>query len=195
MLGPLGTALGCAMRVKEGAVPNEHGTWLYGRGGWCDGLQVNPWRVDVTKQVGSSPPSFSFHPLNIYEMPDLKLLLIWNPQQNHPKMLFSHSKQTTGNRAMLYSFLTQQNCCLKKSLRISCFLRTDVAIIDLIHFCVSFLVVSTITKGNQNCLKAGESSKRMHSCTRLNILLCSFPAQCWHYWPLIEKLCMTDSSK
>lgn len=76
MLGPLGTALGCAMRVKEGAVPNEHGTWLYGRGGWCDGLQVNPWRVDVTKQVGSSPPSFSFHPLNIYEMPDLKLLLI-----------------------------------------------------------------------------------------------------------------------
>lgn len=76
MLGPLGTALGCAMRVKEGAVPNEHGTWLYGRGGWCDGLQVNPWRVDVTKQVGPSPLSFSFHPLNIYEMPDLKLLLI-----------------------------------------------------------------------------------------------------------------------
>ncbi|XP_062277932.1 uncharacterized protein si:dkey-256h2.1 [Scomber scombrus] len=49
-----GTALGCAMRVKEGAVPNEHGTWLYGRGGWCDGLQVNPWRVDITKQLDSS---------------------------------------------------------------------------------------------------------------------------------------------
>ncbi|XP_005751547.1 uncharacterized protein LOC102206249 [Pundamilia nyererei] len=49
-----GTALGCAMRVKEGAVPNEHGTWLYGRGGWCDGLQVNPWRVDVTKQLNMS---------------------------------------------------------------------------------------------------------------------------------------------
>ncbi|KAK2809769.1 hypothetical protein Q5P01_000494 [Channa striata] len=46
-----GTALGCAMRAKEGAVPNEYGTWLYGRGGWCDGLQVNPWRIDVTKQV------------------------------------------------------------------------------------------------------------------------------------------------
>ncbi|KAK2845044.1 hypothetical protein Q5P01_011703 [Channa striata] len=46
-----GTALGCAMRVTEGAVPNEHGTWLYGRGGWCDGLQVNPWRIDVTKQL------------------------------------------------------------------------------------------------------------------------------------------------
>lgn len=47
----LGSALGCAMRVKDGAVPNEHGTWLYGRGGWCDGLQVNPWRMDITKQV------------------------------------------------------------------------------------------------------------------------------------------------
>ncbi|XP_047217316.1 uncharacterized protein si:dkey-256h2.1 isoform X2 [Girardinichthys multiradiatus] len=46
-----GSALGCTMRVKEGAVPNEHGTWLYGRGGWCDGLQVDPWRIDITKQL------------------------------------------------------------------------------------------------------------------------------------------------
>ncbi|XP_061574538.1 uncharacterized protein si:dkey-256h2.1 isoform X2 [Cololabis saira] len=46
-----GTALGCTKRVKEGAVPNEHGTWLYGRGGWCDGLQVSPWRIDITKQL------------------------------------------------------------------------------------------------------------------------------------------------
>ncbi|KAL2084443.1 hypothetical protein ACEWY4_019961 [Coilia grayii] len=46
-----GTALGCALRVAEGAVPNEHGTWLYGRGGWCDGLQVDPWRVDITRQL------------------------------------------------------------------------------------------------------------------------------------------------
>ncbi|XP_012731467.2 uncharacterized protein si:dkey-256h2.1 isoform X2 [Fundulus heteroclitus] len=49
-----GTALGCTMRVKEGAVPNEHGTWLYGRGGWCDGLQVDPWRIDITKQLNMS---------------------------------------------------------------------------------------------------------------------------------------------
>ncbi|KAJ7985419.1 hypothetical protein DPEC_G00351850 [Dallia pectoralis] len=49
-----GSALGCAMRVGEGAVPNEHGTWLYGRGGWCDGLQVDPWRVDITRQVDMS---------------------------------------------------------------------------------------------------------------------------------------------
>ncbi|KAM9851498.1 uncharacterized protein ACBR49_004675 [Aulostomus maculatus] len=49
-----GSALGCTTRVKEGAVPNEHGTWLYGRGGWCDGLQVDPWRVDVTRQLDMS---------------------------------------------------------------------------------------------------------------------------------------------
>ncbi|KAG7474349.1 Peptide-N4-N-acetyl-beta-D-glucosaminylasparagine amidase F [Solea senegalensis] len=46
--------LGCATQVKEGAVPNEYGTWLYGRGGWCDGLQVAPWRTDVTKQLDLS---------------------------------------------------------------------------------------------------------------------------------------------
>ncbi|KAF7661228.1 hypothetical protein LDENG_00266700 [Lucifuga dentata] len=49
-----GSALGCATRVSEGAVPNEHGTWLYGRGGWCDGLQVNPWRIDITSQLDMS---------------------------------------------------------------------------------------------------------------------------------------------
>ncbi|XP_044064160.1 uncharacterized protein si:dkey-256h2.1 [Siniperca chuatsi] len=49
-----GSPLGCTLRVKEGAVPNEHGTWLYGRGGWCDGLQVNPWRIDITKQLNMS---------------------------------------------------------------------------------------------------------------------------------------------
>lgn len=29
-----GTPMGCADEVDEGVVPNEHGTWLYGRGGW-----------------------------------------------------------------------------------------------------------------------------------------------------------------
>jgi hypothetical protein len=28
-------------------VPNEHGTWFYGRGGWCDGAPVVPWVIDV----------------------------------------------------------------------------------------------------------------------------------------------------
>lgn len=45
------TLLGCADQVKIGAVPNQHGTWYFGRGGWCPGLDVAPWIVDVTKEV------------------------------------------------------------------------------------------------------------------------------------------------
>ena len=42
---------GCANRVNEGVVPNQHGTWYFGRGGWCPGLDVAPWVVDVTAQA------------------------------------------------------------------------------------------------------------------------------------------------
>lgn len=49
-----GTPFGCADLVKTGVEPNEHGTWLYGRNGWCDGRNVFPWVVDVTKQVKRS---------------------------------------------------------------------------------------------------------------------------------------------
>lgn len=51
-----GTALGCADRVPEGVIPNEHGTWLYGRDGWCDGQEVIPWVVDIT---GALKPSYN----------------------------------------------------------------------------------------------------------------------------------------
>ncbi len=43
--------LGCADKVPYGVEPNEHGTWLYGRDGWCDGQDVKPWIIDVTSQV------------------------------------------------------------------------------------------------------------------------------------------------
>ena len=46
-----GTPFGCALRTPLGVVPNEHGTWLYGRNGWCDGQQVDPWRIDITNEV------------------------------------------------------------------------------------------------------------------------------------------------
>ena len=32
-----GTPFGCANKTRLGAVPNEHGTWYFGRNGWCDG--------------------------------------------------------------------------------------------------------------------------------------------------------------
>lgn len=46
-----GTELGCALQVPDGAVPNQGGTWIYGRGGWCPGLDVKPWVIDITDEV------------------------------------------------------------------------------------------------------------------------------------------------
>lgn len=42
-------------QVLEGTVPNEHGTWLYGRGGWCNGAAVPLHVVDITTAL--LPPS------------------------------------------------------------------------------------------------------------------------------------------
>lgn len=46
-----GTPFGCSNRTFVGAVPNEHGTWYYGRNGWCDGLDVKPLVFDITESV------------------------------------------------------------------------------------------------------------------------------------------------
>jgi len=40
--------LGCTSLVRSGVVPNEYGTWLYGRDGWCNGHPVPLWEVDVS---------------------------------------------------------------------------------------------------------------------------------------------------
>ncbi len=41
--------LGCAAQVKDGALPNQFGTWYLGRGGWCPGMDVPPLVFDVTE--------------------------------------------------------------------------------------------------------------------------------------------------
>eukprot|EP00596_Hydrurales_sp_CCMP1899_P003629 CAMPEP_0119036222 /NCGR_PEP_ID=MMETSP1177-20130426/3780_1 /TAXON_ID=2985 /ORGANISM="Ochromonas sp, Strain CCMP1899" /LENGTH=795 /DNA_ID=CAMNT_0006995731 /DNA_START=83 /DNA_END=2470 /DNA_ORIENTATION=- len=46
-----GTPWGCSDMAAAGSVPNEYGTWWYGRGGWCDGMDVQPWVVDVTPAI------------------------------------------------------------------------------------------------------------------------------------------------
>lgn len=46
-----GTIDGCEQQVDEGTVPNQYGTWNYGRGGWCPGREVAPWVVDITSAV------------------------------------------------------------------------------------------------------------------------------------------------
>jgi hypothetical protein len=41
----------CMPHMKSGMVPNQGGTWWFGRGGWCPGQQVDPWVVDITADV------------------------------------------------------------------------------------------------------------------------------------------------
>ncbi len=41
----------CVPNWATGMVPNQGGTWWFGRGGWCPGWQVDPWAQDVTKDV------------------------------------------------------------------------------------------------------------------------------------------------
>ncbi len=45
------TLEGCANRVGEGVVPNQDGTWYFGRGGWCPGFDVRPVVWDVTSEL------------------------------------------------------------------------------------------------------------------------------------------------
>ena len=42
---------GCVSEVARGMVPNQGGTWWFGRGGWCPGQQVEPWTADVTEVI------------------------------------------------------------------------------------------------------------------------------------------------
>ena len=42
---------GCVDEIVNGVVPNQGGTWWFGRGGWCPGQQVEPWTADVSDVV------------------------------------------------------------------------------------------------------------------------------------------------
>jgi hypothetical protein len=44
----------CVGHQTNGMVPNQAGTWWFGRGGWCPGQQVDPWTVDLTANVKSN---------------------------------------------------------------------------------------------------------------------------------------------
>jgi hypothetical protein len=46
-----GNLLGCQDQIPDGTVPNQYGTWWYGRGGWCPGKHVPLVMTDVTDQV------------------------------------------------------------------------------------------------------------------------------------------------
>lgn len=42
---------GCLKEVARGTVPNQFGTWYYGRSGWCPGREVPLVRHDITRFV------------------------------------------------------------------------------------------------------------------------------------------------
>jgi hypothetical protein len=50
-LSDAGSAQGCMDQVAEGTVPNQYGTWWYGRSNWCPGREVQVKTIDITSQV------------------------------------------------------------------------------------------------------------------------------------------------
>jgi len=46
-----GTSQGCMDMIEEGTIPNQYGTWWYGRSGWCPGKEVPVVMTDITDQV------------------------------------------------------------------------------------------------------------------------------------------------
>lgn len=47
-----GRPRGCLDMLDEGVVPNQFGTWPFGRAGWCPGHDVSPWRADLSAALG-----------------------------------------------------------------------------------------------------------------------------------------------
>lgn len=58
-----GTSLGCFEKVEEGVVPNQFGTWPFGRGGWCPGQDVKPWGADVSSALVSGENTIAYRAL------------------------------------------------------------------------------------------------------------------------------------
>ena len=46
-----GDSTDCMDKVSEGTVPNQYGTWWYGRSGWCPGKEVQLVMQDITEYV------------------------------------------------------------------------------------------------------------------------------------------------
>ena len=55
-----GTADGCFEEVKNGVVPNQYGSWPYGRAGWCPGKNVTLLEADVSEALTSGENVFSY---------------------------------------------------------------------------------------------------------------------------------------
>jgi len=49
--------LSCFFGSDRGVIPNQPGTWYFGRSGWCPGLEVQPRVWDITAQVDPIGPN------------------------------------------------------------------------------------------------------------------------------------------
>jgi len=78
---PDDSQLGCADTVGSlGTTPNEYGTWLYGRDGWCDGRPVYPWVADISDQVdGTRTNTLNYQGLFNGTIPDPSSLVQGSP--------------------------------------------------------------------------------------------------------------------
>ena len=58
-----GTSKGCYKMVADGVVPNQYGSWPYGRAGWCPGLDAKLIEFDVTDSLVSGENTFDYSAL------------------------------------------------------------------------------------------------------------------------------------
>ncbi|MBR6244696.1 hypothetical protein IKR20_03890 [bacterium] len=58
-----GTSKGCYKKVSDGVVPNQYGSWPYGRAGWCPGLDAKLIEFDVTGSLVSGENTFGYSAL------------------------------------------------------------------------------------------------------------------------------------
>lgn len=54
---------GCFDKVAEGVVPNQWGSWPFGRAGWCPGQDVKPWITDVSDALVSGQNTLTYRGL------------------------------------------------------------------------------------------------------------------------------------
>lgn len=74
-----GSATGCLEQVGLGVVPNQGGTWVYGRNGWCPGKAVPLTVIDLTQDVATLRKSLGYGPS---EAPEILLRLRYRATVN-----------------------------------------------------------------------------------------------------------------
>ena len=69
--------MGCIPQIDDGAVPNQFGTWYLGRGGWCPGLDVPPFRGDVSADLDFDGINTITYRASLYGQPPANAGSIW----------------------------------------------------------------------------------------------------------------------